>query len=64
VIELARDGEQTAWNYALTRLSFAGLEVELDGQEIWTQPPLSGTTAADPYWLFFQPLPDGKLNPQ
>jgi hypothetical protein len=56
--------KNTTWKYALTRLSFAELHVELDGTDVWTQPQLQGTTAADPYWLFSTPVPAGAFDPQ
>jgi hypothetical protein len=65
VIELVRDSvTNTAWKYALTRLSFAELHVQIDGTDVWTQPQLQGTTAADPYWLFSTPMPAGTFDPQ
>jgi hypothetical protein len=65
VIELVRDSlKNTSWRYALTRLSFAQLHIELDGTDVWTQPQLQGTTAADPYWLFSTPVPAGTFDPQ
>jgi hypothetical protein len=55
VIEVVRENEKLAWRYAMTRISYAELHVEFDKHEIWTQSHLQGTSASNPYWLFFRP---------
>jgi hypothetical protein len=56
VIEVVREDEKPVWKYALTRISYAEVHVELDNREVWTQPHLQGTNSSQPYWLFFRPL--------
>lgn len=66
VIELAREGEKSMWKYAFNRIAWAELHVELDGREVWTQPPFylsSPPSYQDPYWLFSTPLAPGDLEP-
>ncbi len=57
MLEAVHEGEKDpVWKYALTRITFAALHVELDGQEVWTLPQISNTLSTDPYLVFFQPL--------
>ena len=53
VLEIRKQGEELAWQYALGRFGFAELHINLDGKEIWEQPELKqGTSSIDPYYLF------------
>lgn len=62
LIELVREGEKSVWKSGFARCAFAEVHVELDGKKLWTQPHLQGTPATDPYWLFFKPIPGGRLD--
>ncbi len=45
------DGRQD-WYYALARFGFAELHINIDENEVWLQPLISGAGSNDPYFLF------------
>lgn len=44
VLEATRRDKRSEWRYALTRLSMATLEADLDGKSMWAVPADSGAT--------------------
>ena len=49
ILEAVHRGDQSAWQYALTRDSGVALEADLDGKRIWNVPSTAG--AADEPWF-------------
>ena len=59
VIELQAPGDTAAaWRYNCSRVTVAGLSVDLDGREVWKRDAIhiESTKASDPYWVYGSPV--------
>lgn len=65
LLEANRDGEETAWHYALARFSHMDLHVDYKDEEVWQalrdQENTLSHNADHTYWVFSSPLKQKKV---
>ncbi|HEV7225717.1 MAG TPA: hypothetical protein VGN42_23625, partial [Pirellulales bacterium] len=57
MIELCKEAEASAWRFACSRATDAGLSVILDGTQVWTCPPTAVGPVELDTWLYFWEAP-------
>jgi hypothetical protein len=62
LIELHKDATGTAWRFAPARATDAGLDVRLDGKQVWTVPASTVGPVELDSWLYFWEAPGGVGN--
>jgi hypothetical protein len=58
-VELLGNGTESAWRFALARMTDAGLDARLDGKQVWTTPASAVGPVELDSWLYFWEAADG-----